>query len=279
MTLDPPRTLPVSSLSLSSIQTFLRCPEKWRRRYIEGEADFLGGPGVLGGAVGAAEVLNYGQKIDSGEDLPEAELLDAYADEFDYRCDCEPVEWGDDKPARLKDQGAKVLPVYHRLIAPTVTPKAVERGFVLEFEDVDWTFTGYIDVEQADDSLIDLKVKGRAISQADADADLQPTSYLLAKRAEGEPAPGFRFHQLVRVQHPEPKHVQPVATQRSDAQLDAFVELVYRVAAEIDWRLANDCWSGAAPGAWWCGERWCGFWRDCEFGGKHRTALPQAVPA
>lgn len=265
--LEIPRTLPVSSLSVSSINQFIRCPEKWRRRYIEGAYEPVGGAAVIGSAVGAAEGRNYQDKIASGEDLPEQDVLDIYADEFDLKAESEQITWGDDKPGKLKDLGAKVLPVYHRLIAPTVKPKAVERQFQLTFEDADWTFKGYIDVEETDDTVRDLKVKARGMSQADADSDLQATSYLLAKRSEGHPAPRFVFDQMVKVQAPEAKHVQPMPTTRTDAQLDAFVGRVYGIAAEIHWRLETDNWAGAAPGTWWCTAKWCGFHSTCPMGG------------
>jgi hypothetical protein len=267
--LEVPRTLPGdnSHLSVSSISTFIKCPERWRRRYIEGEYEPSGPAALLGSAIHGAEGHNFQLKIDTGEDLPEADVLDIYAEEFDLRVDTTEVDWRDEKPGTVKDAGARILPIYHRITAPKVRPKAVERKYELAFQDVDWTFDGYIDVEEEDDGIVDLKVKARALSQADADIDLQPTANLLAKRAEGSPAPEFRFHPLVKVLKPEPKHVQPVVTTRTDQQLDAFITRVYGIAAEMQWRMETDNWAGAVPGSWWCSTRFCGFWDSCPMGG------------
>jgi hypothetical protein len=99
--LEPPTTLPVDHLSVSSIRLFLQCPEKWRRRYIEREYEPTSGAAILGSAIGAAEGANYQQKIESGEDITEADVLDVFADEFDERSQTQEIEWRDDKPGHL----------------------------------------------------------------------------------------------------------------------------------------------------------------------------------
>src|SRR5690606_12595934 len=119
-------------------------------------------------------------------------------------------------------------------------------------------------LELADGVVADRKVRGRRLSKADADTDLQASMYLLARRSEGEPASRFDFHTMVRTKQPQ---VEVVPTVRTDAQLDRLTDRILAVAAEIAWRCEYDVWQGAVPGSWWCSERFCGYWHACPMGG------------
>jgi hypothetical protein len=262
--LEIPRVLPVENLSVSSINTYLKCPERWRRRYIDREYEPASGAMILGSAVGAAEGHAYQVQID-GEDRPTTEdVLDLYAAEFDERSDREEIDWGDDKPGEIKDTGVLAVTAYEETVVPIVKPVAVEREFRLHFDGVDWGVTGYLDLEDDNDDVDDLKVRKSKLQPKDADADIQPPMYLLARRAEGKPARRFNFHTMVKTKTP---YAEIVPTERTDRQLDSLINRVYQVAAEINWRLETDNWGGAVPGAWWCSERMCGYWAGCPMGG------------
>lgn len=278
--IEIPTFLPVPALSLSSIALLRRCPEKWKRRYIDREYEPPSGPMVLGSAFGAAEATNYQLKIVSGVDLSEADVLDAFADEWRERTDREEIDWGADKPADLRAAGERALAAYHAEIAPAVRPVSVEREFRLRFDGAAWTFTGYLDLEEAGGRVGDLKMKGKRLSRPDADRDPQPSSYLLAKREEhraghGDPPSGFDFHVATRTRTPV---VEIVPTSRTDAQLDAFLRRIYAAAAEIAWRTEFDVWDGAPRDAWWCTEKSCGYWAACPMGGAGRE-LPEVALA
>jgi hypothetical protein len=262
--LEIPRALPVDHLSVSSVNAYLRCPLKWKRRYIDRDYEPPGGKMILGSSVGAAEAHAYQEQIDTGQRPPTEAVLDLFADEWEDRTQREEIAWESDKPGQLKDDGIAAVKLYDSTIAPHVTPTHVEREFNLQLEGVDWGFTGFFDVEQDDGAVADLKVRGRKLSPNDAHVDLQPTAYLLARRAEGNPAPAFRFHTMVRVKQP---YAEVVPTVRSDRQLDAFVDRLYGIAAEMHWRLEHDIWQGAVPGSWWCSEKFCGYWASCPLGG------------
>ncbi len=263
--LEIPTSLPVDHLSVSSVNLFLRCPEKWRRRYIDQEYE---GPVssnmILGSAVGAAEGHADQQVIDDGYRPSVDQVVDLFADEFEDRTGREEIDWGERKPGEVKDTGVGAVKAYEKDIAPTFEPVSVERRFTLQLEGVEWGFIGYFDVEDADGRVRDRKVRGRKLASAEADTDIQPTGFLLARRAEGNRASGFVFDTMVKTKTP---YAEPVPTDRTDAQLDAFTHRLYGIAAEIHWRLENDVWAGAAPGAWWCSNSMCGYWDRCQFGG------------
>lgn len=262
--LEIPTKLPVDHLSVSSVNAYLKCPLKWKRRYIDRAYEPPAGPMILGSSVGAAEAHAYQEQIDTGQRPATEAVLDLFADEWEDRTSREEIAWEGVKPGELKDAGVAVVKAYDRTIAPSVVPTHVEREFVLDLGGVDWTFTGYFDLEQEDGAVVDLKVRGRKLGLGDAAVDLQPTAYLLARRAEGSPAPVFNFHTMVRTKNP---YAEIVPTVRTDRQLDAFVDRLYGIAAEMQWRLENDIWQGAVPGSWWCSERFCGYWDECPLGG------------
>lgn len=262
--LEIPTRLPVDHLSVSSIRLYLQCPEKWRRRYIEREYEPPSGAMVLGSSVGAAEAQADHAQIDTGERLDTADVVDLFADEWEDRTGREDIDWRGDKPGTLKDHGIAVVQEYERTVGPRLRPVSVEREFRLDFDGVDWGVTGYFDLEEEGDVVADRKVKGRRLSPADAATDIQPTMYLLAKRAEGNPAPRFDFHTLVRTKQPT---VEVVPTVRTDAQLDHFADRILTVAAEINWRMETDVWQGAVPGSWACSPKFCGYWESCSMGG------------
>jgi hypothetical protein len=264
ITVDPPAVLPVEHLSVSSLNLLARCPERWRRRYLEREYEPANGKMILGSAVGAAEAQHYSQVIDTGEGYTLEQVQDEFSSEWEDRTEREQIEWGSDNAGELKDSGIASIDAYHTQVAPLIIPTSVERQFSVTWPGVAWDLTGFLDLEESDGTVADLKVRGKKLSRMDADHDLQPASYLYARRAEGNPAPRFDFHTMVRTKRP---YAEVVSTGRTDAQLDAFADRVFAAAAEIAWRTEYDVWTGAAPGGWWCSERFCGYWSSCKFGG------------
>lgn len=247
---DPPARLPVDYLSLTSLKLFMQCPEKWRRRYILHESEPPSGKLILGKAAHAALAQHFGTQIESGEGFSSEQLLDEFSSDWSARVDGEDVDWGSDSPGELKDLGAGALRVYHSQFAPAITPVDVEREFELHWPGVDWLMTGFIDLEDDEDRVRDFKAIGKRMSQKDADADLQPTVLLAARRAEGNPAGGFCFDTMVRNKTPV---ADVIETERSDEQLDFLTDRIFTLAREIDWRCQTDTWSGAAPNTWFCG--------------------------
>lgn len=265
VTVDPPSILPVEHLSVSSLGLLAKCPEKWRRRYIEREYEPASGKMILGSSVGAAEGQHYSQVIETGEGYTVEQVCDEFTAEWDDRIGREDIDWGTDSAGDLKDSGVSSIEAYHSQVAPLIVPASVEREFTLSWPGVDWNLTGFLDLEEADGTVADLKVRGKKMLRSDADVDLQPAAYLYARRAEGNPAPRFDFHTMVRTKRP---YAEVVTTERTDRQLDTFADRIFLAASEIHWRASNDTWSGAAPGAWWCSDKMCGYHSTCRFGAQ-----------
>ncbi len=249
VTVEPPVSLPVDYLSLSSLSLLMRCPEAWRRRYIDKEPEPPSGKMVLGSSAGAALNQHFGHQLESGDGLCTEALLDEFASEFEERTGREEIDYGTDTAGALKDSGARALAIYHRDIAPAIVPISVEREFELSWPGVEWVLTGFLDLEDTGGLVRDYKMRAKRMSQKDADGDLQPTVFLAARRAEGNPAAGFRFDTMVRTKLPT---AEVVPTERSERQLDLLSDRIFGLAREIEWRCETGIWSGASPHAWFC---------------------------
>ncbi len=292
MNVDPPTRLPagLKHLSASSVRLFRRDPWKWKLRYVEGAYEPSSPSQLVGAAVHRAEGENFAQKVRSGRDLLVADTLDLYSDEWalavEEATDRAGVEWEDEKPGQVKDSGVKVLAHFHRSVARHIKPLASEQRFEIALPGVEWTFVGYRDVDEASGAIADMKVRGPTrgpVGRDEAAGDLEATAYLFAKRAERQSANSpiafnprhphhLRFLNLVRHADPGPRHVLVTSTERTDEQLDTFLAVLYRTAAEMVWRVETDNWVGAQDGDPLCAPRYCGFWDRCAFGGAHRPS-------
>jgi PD-(D/E)XK nuclease superfamily len=275
--------LPVAALSHSGIRTLHMCPRKWKFQYVENIYSPPSGPMLAGSAAGAAANASDHYFIEEGEFLDTEATLDVFSDEWEERLDREgeDADWGDAKPGDIKDATAGALTDYsERVLAELPKPIAVEREARLVYEGVE--FVAYLDREQEDGSIADRKVKGKRMSQVDADADSQATGYMAVRRAEAEAGlekepTGFEFHTLIRQK--TKRYAEVIPTERNADQLDEFLAGIYRAAEEIEFRMEFDNWSFAADGAWWCSEKFCGYWGRCPGGGLFRPHAAQAVAA
>ena len=127
-----PWNLPINHWSPSSLAMLHRCPYQWQQRYIHGRKERPGESPVIGSAVHAAIERNFGQKIDTHEDLPIISLLDWYAEEaFPSIAVSEEEKSGaeivwDTSPDKARARGKVMLAEYHGSVAPRIQPTAVE---------------------------------------------------------------------------------------------------------------------------------------------------------
>lgn len=128
----PPNNLPIDHWSPTSLAQLMRCPYQWQQVKIRGRRERPGEAPVLGTAVHAAIEKNFGQKIESHEDLPIAPLLDFYAEEaFPQTVEREQEKAGaevvwDTGFDKARDRGKVMLAEYHGQVAPRVQPLHVE---------------------------------------------------------------------------------------------------------------------------------------------------------
>lgn len=266
-----PRRLPLRSngtrletLSISSLALFWRCPERWRRRYLQREREPQSGAMIVGKAVGAAITQHYAAQI-AGQSLSASDADDICGAEFDESALRPQTDFGEDDPGELRGHGREALRSYLAEIAPGVRPVSVERKVELRFGGAEWAFTGYLDVEDETGTVIDVKVGKKHVTAPAAKRSPQATSYLLARAMEGRPAGRFEFHS-VRRGAVRGEHCQVVPAQRSDGQLLALERRIAQTARLIARCAETGEWALSSPDGWWCSQRMCAFWRSCPAG-------------
>jgi len=218
-------------ISVTQLKMYLRCSLQYKFRYIDGLKIPPTGSLLLGKSVHSALEGNYKQKIDTKQDLPTAQILDLFSDRWEKELK-ETVFEEDEKPGQVKDDGVKLVTVYHGQISPTITPKYVEKDFELSFSNVSYMLKGYIDLVDNKNVIIDHKTAKRSMSEQDASSDLQLTCYALAYRnIFGAEEKELRFDVMVRNKTPK---IQQIPTNRSQSDIDRFLRLLGYVSMAIE---------------------------------------------
>jgi len=253
--LEVPRLLPVSvtgtrvgHLSHSSVRMYLRCPEKWRRRYLELEYEPSSSNLVIGKVVGAGISAGYVVKLGGEENYGEV-MLDTASQSFDDIKDREEVDWQDEEPGKVKDSAMQCVGEYHQRVARFFKPTTVEEGFSITYPEADWDVQGYIDITGSGEGLA---------------ADLHDVKTV--SKADGS-TPSFAWHQIKKPNTRNPASVQVMTTDRTPVQINNYLARIAQVAREIDWRAETGNWQGAVPGSWFCSQKFCGFYASCPYGG------------
>lgn len=243
---------PIDVLSGSSLNTFLRCARQWEYAYVHR----LKRPPALRmvkGTAGhkAAEVHMIG-KLATGEDGPLDVALDAFSDEYDKEV-VEAFEEPDKGLTRasVKDAAVKDIKLWHKEVAPTITPALIEQPISFIINGIPWT--GTIDLVDAERRVRDWKFTSKTPSSADAYV-LNMVGYAIGYRAmTGEVESQVVLDHIVGLK--EPKYV-PIRSDGpvTDASLVAFADIVETANRSIQAGIfpANGLKSGACS---WCGYR------------------------
>ena len=255
--------LPIKHLSPSSVDTFFRCGEQWKRRYVDGDKRPPGIAAHIGSGVHGAAEHNHLQKIQTRRDEPLDVLQDKARDSFLSRFE-EGVHIGPDddaSPAKLRTDGidaaTKLTKLYRDQAAPNIWPYLVEEKVYLELDSLPIPVLGILDLATEDGSVLDLKTTGRKWSQAQADHNTAMSVYpTLYQALTGEYPARLGFEVFVNKKSPE--H-QQLSVFKTSEDFDLFV---HRAQIALD-MIALGIFPPAQPGAWNCSSRFCGYWDDC----------------
>lgn len=272
----------MTHLSASSISTFLRCPEQFRRIYLLGERT-PPSPAMLNGrAVHHAHEVNFLQKIATGADLPPEEVEEAYAEGMRRAVDEAGGEgeltWERDYrggPGRVIDRWVPTVRAYHTTVSPLIRrPLAVETRFVVDLG-APISVVGYTDLECVEPAcvhedgsvpedapllIVDHKVTGRADSKVTGDRRLQGSIYAAARRGSVV----FHTHTPSGVDGPLDDRVRVEAGPGVNVTARTVVTRAYAAIASLYAAFGyEDPWPGALTHSWACG--YCGWRDDCVY--------------
>jgi CRISPR/Cas system-associated exonuclease Cas4 (RecB family) len=252
----------------SMINMFQKCPKQYMFRYLEGIKTPPSGALAVGGAVDAGSTRNYIQKVETGVDMPLAEVLEVASTDFDIRA--KETEWKDEDPGEQKDLTIKLLTAHHEQIAPTVDPATVQENFVIE-TDAGYDLGGTIDLTTKDDLVIDTKTSGKRYDADAVNLSNQPVLYDYAYEAlHGKKPRGFRFDVLVKT--------KSVTIQQVEGQVSDEARLfLFDAIDNMDRAISAGIFMPADESSWVCSKKWCGYWDRCKGKSLKKPSLPAPV--
>ena len=260
-----------ASLSQSMINSFMICPERFRRRYVEEEIIPPGIAAKIGTGFHKGCEVNHLAKLQSGMDEPLDVIQDAARDEYVRSVKEDGVLFApeEESSARVKleegiDTVVELAESYYCSLAPQIHPALVEETLYVDIPELDLPLQGRIDVYTTDGWLPDLKTAARKWSQVKADTSVQATVYhtlVLAKT--GEPPKKLSFE--VFVKNKKSEH-QSVETTRS---CEDFRSLCVRIQTMMRLVYAG-LFSPAPADSWICQPKWCGYFWTCPYIPAHR---------
>jgi CRISPR/Cas system-associated exonuclease Cas4 (RecB family) len=248
----------IKHLSVSQINMFLRCPMQYEFRYMKGIKIPPVGAIIQGKAYHEAIAADLLYKKTQGNLLTEGQVADAFSTSFDIQLklkasedeedlwEFEDIDWQDNNPGEVKDEGIILAGIYHNKIAQSIEPLEVEEKKQADIEGIPFVFIADVVEEKR---IIDHKVKGRRFSEDELKKDLQATAYSLIYNRPLE------FHQALKLKVPT---IEIAPTARTENDYLFFRDLVSRVKRAIDTGIFYP-----NPTGWACSEQWCGYYKLC----------------
>lgn len=261
-------------LSPSQLEMFAKCPESWRRRYVEKDIIPPRLAMLKGSAVHAGAEVNMRQKMDSHSDLPVGDIVMAAVEAYESRVAADGYSLGENETkaevGRYKDVVAAMAEVHAREQAPDYQPVAVESKFRIELPAISHDLVGVIDLVDKSGAVVDFKTAGKAMTPADVETSTQLSVYAASRDCSEVPV---RLDVLIEPSARKPVRRQLIEASRDKTDLPIIARRVTVVSKTIDAGL----FPPAPVGSWWCSESWCGYWSTCPYVNSERIAASKQV--
>ncbi len=246
-------TLPKTHLSHSQINMYLRCPMQYYYRYLEDLVIPPSGNMFLGTTGHKALAYNFSQKIESQKDLKKKDVVEYFANEFETGIKEQEIDWQNETPKNLKDGGVKVIDKFQEDQAPAIQPVLVEAEFNLEFENVDYTIKGFIDLIDDTKKVRDHKISGKKPSSVSPD---QLIVYRMGYKKIFNEEPGeLSFNYMVTTKNPQIIDIPVDVTDQDEAEyLELVGNVVYAITNNVFYRNTTN---------WTCNPKYCGYFSKC----------------
>lgn len=260
-------------LSASQLETFWRCGEQYRRRYIERERIPPGIVLLVGSGVHIGAETNFKQKIDSHVDLPIDDIIDAAVNGFETRIRKDSFELTTEESsigarkviAQAKDQVAAMAEILAIEVVADYQPTEVEVTTLIEMPECSHDLVTVTDVRDDRSRVVDFKTSGRKKNLQEVHASIQLTAYAAAYRADhGTDPAAVMLDTLLKNKRVD----RQVLTSQRD--VTDYVVLAERIDATLQ-AINAGIYTPTSPLNWQCSERWCGYARTCPFFSKRTS--------
>ncbi|MEE9185240.1 MAG: PD-(D/E)XK nuclease family protein [Acidimicrobiia bacterium] len=253
-------------ISHSQLSMYWRCPEQYRRRYMEGERIPPGIAMMTGSAVHKGIETNFRRKIETHEDLPAAEIKDAavaafsdgLADEYALTEEEETIGRGIVVGDAI-DQVTALAGLHATDQAPEYQPTEVEHATRIVFQDAPVDLLAITDLRDDRHRVTDFKTAARRKPEGEVHSSVQLTIYAAAFWVDhGTPPMAVHLDTLVKTKTPKR---QLLTSTRDMSHIEVLVRRINVTLAAIQAGAFTPC----PPDAWQCSDRWCGYFRTCPY--------------
>jgi hypothetical protein len=264
-------------LSATQLDMYARCPEQYRRRYIEGEIIPPGIALIVGGSLHKGAEVNFRQKIETHQDLPAEDIIEIAAEEFSTRTAGE-YALTDDEHARgigvvigeAKDMTASLARVHALQQAPDYQPVSVEHTTRIVLPKASRDLLAITDLRDDQGRVTDLKTASRRLAPSAVDTSLQLTIYAAAFQVDnGQPPSEVRLDVLTKTKTPAR---QLLRGRRDERDLQALANRINETLRAIEAGIFPPC----PTDAWVCAPKWCGYWATCPYVNSERRAAAES---
>lgn len=254
-------------LSYSALNILARCGQQYDYRYNQGLKIPPGIGAIVGRGVDNSVNANLTTKILNGKGIDLMEARDLARDGVHHEFESEGVwltpEEAEQGMKRVKadavDASVRLAQLHHVAAAPGIHPTHVQRKWELEVRGLDLDLTGYIDIQEGAASVRDTKTAAKSPSADEAQNSMQLTTYAMAVAAiDGAIPAAVKLDYLVKTK--TPKLVQIQGT-RTHADFRHVLERVHQATLAME----SGVFTPAPLDAWWCSEKWCGYWTRCPY--------------
>ena len=255
-------------ISASQLGMMGRCPEQYRRRYLENEIIPPGISMARGVGVHQGAKVNFKQKKDSHEDLPEQDIIDASVAGYEAILK-RGIQLTEDEESRgydavvgeTKDTVVGLAHLFAGEVAPQYQPVYVEERHRIVVPNATHDLVAIMDLADEFGRVVDLKTSGKSKSQRDVDGSEQLSFYALVFKAlTGDLPSEVRLEVLVETPKTHKRSRQTLVGARTSGDLIALVNRINAMLKALEAGVFMPRTEG-----WWCDSRWCGYWRSCRF--------------
>jgi putative RecB family exonuclease len=236
--------LPTGYLSVSQVQKYLKCPAQYEFRYVAKMPETKNGSLILGSAFHKGMQTASITKALQGEIMTTEDVQDVYSTAFDYSKENDDIEWGDDDPAEIKDNGIKMMAKYYEELGSQIVPMVDQEGLPMvekkhTFEIVPGLkVMGFMDVITDDGFIRDYKTSSKSPSKNIIDEKIQlPVYAMMYRDLIGETESGVGFDYIVNLKK-EKKAMRietegPIDDNRMERTRQTFVGVAKGISAGI----------------------------------------------
>jgi hypothetical protein len=245
-------------LSHSQVNLFDKCQLAWFFRYVRRIEKPPTVYMLMGQCYHKALALNFRQKRVTGEDLPLGDVLDCYLNSFEEGVSAGNIDCPyDQNLPGYRDQVVPVLEHYYQNhVVGKMEPLLVEYDFARDVPGIDRPFTGIIDLQLTDGTIVDFKTTSRKWSDADAASDNQSTGYAMLYGYDTD----FEFH--IGIRGKKTPAVQIVTLRRTRQDVEDYCRHLQNVVAQM--KELEDGQAEPTLCTGFCNAKLCQYYQECQ---------------